>query len=44
MLRDPQMVLLKDDSRWTGLRQQPRFLALLKKLGLDRYGPGLVPT
>ena len=44
VLRDPQMVFLKDDSRWTGLRQQPRFLALLKKLGLDRYGPGLVPT
>jgi len=44
VLRDPQLVALKDDSRWSGLRQEPRFVALLKKLKLDRYGPGLAPS
>lgn len=43
-VRDPQLVFLKDDSRWLALRKQPRFMALLKHLGLDRYGPGLAPS
>ena len=43
-IRDPQLIFVKDDSRWSGLRQEPRFVALLKKLGLDRYGPGLAPS
>ena len=44
VIRDPQLVFLKDDSRWSALRQEPRFTALLKTLGLDRYGPGLAPS
>ena len=43
-IRDPQLIFLKDDSRWSGLRQEARFVALLKKLGLDDYGPGLAPS
>jgi hypothetical protein len=43
-IRDPQLVFLKDDSRWAGLRQQPRFTALLVALRLDRFGPGLAPS
>jgi DNA-binding winged helix-turn-helix (wHTH) protein/TolB-like protein/tetratricopeptide (TPR) repeat protein len=42
--RDTQLVFLKDDPRWSGLRSEPRFVALMKKLKLDRYGPGLSPT
>ena len=42
--RDTQLVFLKDDPRWSGLRQEPRFAALLHALKLDRYGPGLSPT
>jgi len=41
--RDPQVVFLKDDPRWSGLRREPRFLALMKTLKLDGYGPGLSP-
>ena len=41
---DTQLVFLKDDPRWAGLREQPRFVALLRKLKLDRYGPGLSPS
>jgi len=44
VLRDPQLVFMKDDSRWSGLRHESRFVALLKKLKLDRYGPGLAPS
>ena len=44
VLRDPQLVFLKDDSRWLGLRQEPRFVALMKDLKLDRYGPGFAPS
>lgn len=42
--RDTQLVFLKDDPRWSGLRQEPRFLALMQALKLDRYGPGLSPS
>ncbi len=42
--RDTQLVFLKDDSRWAGLRQEPRFLALMQALKLDRYGRGLSPS
>jgi DNA-binding winged helix-turn-helix (wHTH) protein/TolB-like protein/tetratricopeptide (TPR) repeat protein len=42
--RDPQLVLMKDDPRWSSLRGEPRFAVLMKKLKLDRYGPGLSPT
>ncbi|MGQ3050498.1 MAG: winged helix-turn-helix domain-containing protein [Roseateles sp.] len=42
--RDTQLVFLKDDPRWAGLREQPRFVALLRQLKLDRYGPGLSPS
>jgi len=41
---DTQLVFLKDDPRWSGLRKEPRFAALLHALKLDRYGPGLSPT
>ncbi|MDR7298291.1 TolB-like protein/DNA-binding winged helix-turn-helix (wHTH) protein/Tfp pilus assembly protein PilF [Pelomonas aquatica] len=41
---DTQLVFLKDDPRWAPLRGQPRFIALLRQLKLDRYGPGLSPT
>jgi hypothetical protein len=43
-VRDTQLVFLKDDSRWAGLRQEPRFVALMARLKLDRYGPGLSPS
>jgi tetratricopeptide (TPR) repeat protein len=38
--RDTRLVYLKDDIRWTGLREQPRFAALLRQMKLDGYGPG----
>ncbi|NDZ18153.1 hypothetical protein C7T35_35855 [Variovorax sp. WS11] len=41
--RDTRMVFLKDDPHWRGLRAEPRFVALMKALKLDRYGPGLTP-
>ena len=41
---DTQLIFLKDDPRWAGLRKEPRFAALMRKLKLDRYGPGLMPT
>jgi len=43
-IRDVQLVFLKDDPRWSSLRSEPRFVALMRKLKLDRYGPGLSPT
>ena len=42
--RDTQLVFLKDDPRWSGLRKEPRFAALMHALKLDRFGPGLSPT
>jgi TolB-like protein/tetratricopeptide (TPR) repeat protein len=41
---DTQLIFLKEDPRWSGLRSEPRFVALMHKLKLDRYGPGLSPT
>lgn len=43
-VRDQRMIFLKDDPRWDGLRQEPRFKALMLKLRLDRFGKGLSPT
>ena len=42
-VHDTRLILFKDDPRWASLRKEPGFLALLKKLQLDRYGPGLSP-
>ncbi len=42
--RDPQIVFLKDDPRWSGVRHEPRYEALLRVMKLDRYGPGLSPS
>ena len=41
---DTQLIFLKNDPRWLGLRKEPRFAVLMQKLKLDRYGPGLMPT
>ncbi|MEI8031098.1 MAG: winged helix-turn-helix domain-containing protein [Comamonadaceae bacterium] len=38
--RDTRLVYLKDDTRWTGLREQPRFADLLRHMKLEGYGPG----
>lgn len=38
--RDTRLAYLKDDSRWSGLRGQPRFAALQRRMRLDAYGPG----
>ena len=40
---DTRLIVFKDDPRWAGLRKEPRFVALLKTLKLDRFGPGLSP-
>ena len=40
---DTRLIVFKDDPRWASLRQEPGFVALLKQLKLDRYGPGLSP-
>jgi TolB-like protein/Flp pilus assembly protein TadD len=42
--RDVRLVFLKDDPLLADLRSEPRFIALLKKLGLDRFGRGLSPV
>ena len=41
---DTQLIFLKNDPRWSGLRKEPRFAVLMQKLKLDRYGPGLMPS
>jgi serine/threonine-protein kinase len=33
--RDPRLTLLKVDSRWDSLRDNPRFVAILKRIGLQ---------
>jgi tetratricopeptide (TPR) repeat protein len=43
LTRDTRLVFLKDDPRLAGLRKEPRFVALLHKLKLDGFGPGLAP-
>jgi tetratricopeptide (TPR) repeat protein len=40
-VHDTRVIFLKDDPHWSGLRQEPRFIALKKRLGLDRFGAGL---
>jgi DNA-binding winged helix-turn-helix (wHTH) protein/TolB-like protein/Flp pilus assembly protein TadD len=44
LVRDTRITRLKDDPSWTPLRDEPRFLALKRKLKLDQYGPGLTPV
>jgi DNA-binding winged helix-turn-helix (wHTH) protein/TolB-like protein/Tfp pilus assembly protein PilF len=39
-VRDTRLVYLKDDRRWSTLRQQPRFVSLLRRMKLDQFGPG----
>jgi TolB-like protein/tetratricopeptide (TPR) repeat protein len=40
---DTRLIFLKDDPRLMSLRQEPRFVALMHKLKLDQFGPGLAP-
>ena len=40
-VRDTRMVFLKDDPHWQVLHGERRFAALVKQLGLDRFGPGV---
>lgn len=40
LARDTRLAYLKDDSRWSRLREEPRFIALQRLMRLDRYGPG----
>jgi DNA-binding winged helix-turn-helix (wHTH) protein/TolB-like protein/tetratricopeptide (TPR) repeat protein len=42
--RDTRLIFLKDDPRLASLRQEPRFVALIHKLKLDQFGPGLAPN
>lgn len=44
VLRDPRIIYVKDDWPLAPLRGQPRYQALLARLKLDRYGPGLAPV
>ena len=41
--RDTRLTFLKDDPRLIGLRREPRYVALVHKLKLDGFGPGLAP-
>ena len=43
LVRDTRLIFLKDDPRLASLRQEPRFVALMHKLKLDQFGPGLAP-
>jgi Flp pilus assembly protein TadD len=43
LARDTRLVFLKDDPRLASLRTAPRFIALMHKLKLDQFGPGLAP-
>jgi len=43
LARDTRLVFLKDDPRLASLRTAPRFVALMHKLKLDQFGPGLAP-
>lgn len=40
-LRDPRIAFLKDAPYWGPLRGHPRFAALMSRLGLHRFGPGV---
>ena len=44
LTRDTRLIFLKDDPRLASLRQEPRFVALIHKLKLDQFGPGLAPN
>jgi DNA-binding winged helix-turn-helix (wHTH) protein/tetratricopeptide (TPR) repeat protein len=39
--RDVRLAYMKDDPRWAELRGQARFRTLLRRMKLDRYGPGV---
>jgi TolB-like protein/tetratricopeptide (TPR) repeat protein len=39
-VRDTRLVYMKDDGRWSTLRQQPRFVSLLRRMKLAQFGPG----
>ncbi len=41
-VRDTRLIYMKDDRRWIPLRDEPRFRALLRRMRLDGYGPGLL--
>lgn len=41
LTRDTRLAYMKDDPRWSGLRDQPRFITLLAGMHLDAYGPGI---
>jgi TolB-like protein/DNA-binding winged helix-turn-helix (wHTH) protein/tetratricopeptide (TPR) repeat protein len=43
-VRDTRVVFLKDDPHWRSLQKEPRFVALMARLKLNRYGPGLSPV
>jgi TolB-like protein/tetratricopeptide (TPR) repeat protein len=44
LTRDTRLIFLKDDPRLASLRHEPRFVALMRKLKLDQFGPGLAPN
>jgi DNA-binding winged helix-turn-helix (wHTH) protein/TolB-like protein/tetratricopeptide (TPR) repeat protein len=44
LTRDTRLIFLKDDPRLAGLRQERRFVALMHKMKLDQFGPGLAPN
>ena len=41
-LRDTRLVELKGDPSWQPIRKEPRFVALMRRLGLEEVGPGLM--
>ena len=43
LTHDTRLTFLKDDPRLVGLRGEPRFAALIHKMKLDKFGPGLAP-
>jgi DNA-binding winged helix-turn-helix (wHTH) protein/TolB-like protein/Tfp pilus assembly protein PilF len=40
VVRDTRLVYMKDDGRWRTLRDEPRYVALLQQMKLDKAGPG----
>jgi len=43
LTRDTRLTFLKDDPRLASLHREPRFIALVHKLKLDRFGAGFAP-
>jgi tetratricopeptide (TPR) repeat protein len=41
-VRDTRLIYMKDDRRWIPLRQEVGYRALLQRMRLDGYGPGLL--